>query len=164
MMTSTEIQRWLPWALLIAALAHITDEFVLPGGFVRWYRSYRGAKTASVTPRFLFLMNAAMLAGCACAAQPGSLWLWMGMAGILASNGLWHLYATLRSRTYSPGVITGTLLYIPLAAFGLVYFLRAHAISPIVALVALLVGATYPHWSDWYHKRGGARTAEIPVR
>jgi hypothetical protein len=29
---------WLPWAPLGAGLLHISEEFVLPGGFAAWYR------------------------------------------------------------------------------------------------------------------------------
>ena len=33
---------WLLWAPLVAAAAHIFEEFVWPGGFMNWYRRYHG--------------------------------------------------------------------------------------------------------------------------
>ena len=49
---------WLRWALLPAASVHIFEEFVFPGGFPAWYRTYRAAPTR-ITPRFLVIVNLA---------------------------------------------------------------------------------------------------------
>jgi hypothetical protein len=51
---------WLP---LMAATLHIAEEFVLPGGFPGWYRAYR-TDPSRITPRFLFIVNAALLIAC----------------------------------------------------------------------------------------------------
>lgn len=51
----------LPWAPLAATLAHIVEEFVVPGGFLAWYRDYRPERRASITPRFLFVLHAALV-------------------------------------------------------------------------------------------------------
>jgi hypothetical protein len=58
------VARWLLWAPLAAACAHIAEEFVWPGGFMAWYRHYRGPAASRITPRFLWVINAALLAGC----------------------------------------------------------------------------------------------------
>jgi Protein of unknown function with HXXEE motif len=42
-------------------------------------------------------------------------WLAIGVAAILLVNGTAHLLASLVTGTYSPGLITGVVLYLPLA-------------------------------------------------
>jgi hypothetical protein len=54
---------WLPWLPLIAAGLHIVEEFVFPGGFTAWYRSYR-RQARRITPRFLVIVNAGLLLAC----------------------------------------------------------------------------------------------------
>ena len=45
--------KWLAWAPLGAAALHVSEEFLLPGGFMDWYRRYRPLVQRSITPRFL---------------------------------------------------------------------------------------------------------------
>jgi len=86
---------WLLWAPLGAAVVHIFEEFVLPGGFMTWYRRYRGPSVASITPRLLIIMNVLLLAVCTNAAFAGDTAFgttyWIAISAILASNGLWHV-------------------------------------------------------------------------
>ncbi|HJP59203.1 MAG TPA: HXXEE domain-containing protein, partial [Gemmatimonadaceae bacterium] len=51
-----------PWLPLLAVLAHLFEEFVWPGGFPDWYRRYRPERAASVTTRFLVIVNAVLVA------------------------------------------------------------------------------------------------------
>jgi hypothetical protein len=55
---------WLAWAPLATAMAHMFEEFVLPGGFMSWYSRYRGSEATSVNPRFLVIINFVLLAVC----------------------------------------------------------------------------------------------------
>jgi hypothetical protein len=63
-------------------------------------------------------------------------------------NGLWHAYATWRGRRYSPGVVTGVLLYLPLAIGGYTFFLRTRQVSPATAALAAAQGAAYWVFSE----------------
>ena len=150
--------QWLLWAPLAAALVHICEEFVWPGGFMSWYRRYRGPSSSSITPRFLVIVNVVLLAVCVNAAvatdTPFGVAYWIGVTAILASNGVWHLWAAVRGRGYSPGVVTGVLLYVPLAIYGSVHFLESGSVSTGSAVVALLVGGSYPLGSVLFHGRG----------
>lgn len=158
---------WLLWAPLGAAVAHIFEEFVWPGGFKSWYQRYRGANSAKITPRFLFVINAALLGACINAAliaddSIGAVY-WIGICALLASNGLWHTWAAIRSRGYSPGIATGLFLYLPLAVYGCIHFLSSSYVSLWNAAVALLIGGSYPLWSALFHakKSGAARPVEL---
>lgn len=145
---------WLPWAPLGAAMLHITEEFVFPGGFTAWYRRYRPTPSR-VTPRFLIVVNAALLLGCVQTALLGrtapGIFYWLTMSAVLGSNGIWHIRASFKSRAYSPGVVTGTLIYVPLAVYGYAVYWRSGQTPPGVALAAFIIGGSYPFWSAMYH-------------
>src|ERR1035441_1296701 len=105
---------WLLWAPLGAAVSHMFEEFVWPSGFMSWYRWYRGTSVSSITPRLLIITNVVLLAVCVDAAfvadTPIGAAYWIGVSAILASNGLWHVWAAVKGRVYSPGMVTGLLL------------------------------------------------------
>ena len=150
--------QWLPWAPLTAALAHILEEFVWPGGFMSWYRRYRGPSVQSITPRFLVIVNGILLAVCIDAAlvttTPFGVAYWIAVSAILASNGVWHLWVAFKGREYSPGMVTGLVFHIPLAVYGCIYFLSSGLVSNESAVIALLIGGSYPLWSAMFHRRG----------
>jgi hypothetical protein len=114
-------------------MAHMFEEFVLPGGFMSWYSRYRGSEATSVNPRFLVIINFVLLAVCfnaGLAAQKSeALPYWLAIVAVLCSNGVWHIWAAIRSHGYSPGMITGVTLYIPLAIHCLVHLIRSKLIS-----------------------------------
>jgi hypothetical protein len=61
---------------------------------------------------------------------------------LMLANGLFHLVATVAHDRYCPGVVTGTLLYLP---FGLLFMrsvVRELRVQPSVVIAAALVGAT----------------------
>jgi len=145
---------WLPWAPLVAACLHMSEEFLVPGGFPSWYRGYR-ADPSRVTRRFLIIVNGALLIVCANIGLLGRTFpgiaYWLTISALLCSNGCWHVWASYKSRSYSPGVVTGALVYVPLAAYGYSQFLRTGAASLGTAALAGIVGGSYPFWSAAYH-------------
>ena len=147
---------WLPWAPLVAAGLHISEEFVVPGGFPAWYRRYR-PDPSRITPRMLVIVNVALLVACSNVAllgrHPLGIAYWLMMSALLCSNGCWHAWATYKTRSYSPGVITGVLVYLPLAIYGYIEFLRSGAASIWTAAVACIIGGSYHFWSAAYHGR-----------
>jgi hypothetical protein len=150
---------WLPFAPLGAAMLHMTEEFVYPGGFPDWFRRYR-VDPSRVTRRTLIIINAMLLIVCADIAslgrtRPGVIY-WMIIAALLCGNGIWHAWAALRSRGYSPGMITGLLIYVPLAIYGYTQFLGSGAVSIRVALIAAAVGGSFQFWDALYHRSLGA--------
>jgi hypothetical protein len=147
---------WLRWAPLGAASLHIIEEFVFPGGFAAWYGRYR-RDASRITTRFLVIINAALLVMCGDVAllgrTPLGIAYWLTISALLCSNGCWHAWASYRLRAYSPGVITGMTIYLPLAVYGYAHFLRSGAASIRTALIAATIGSSYPIWSAAYHKK-----------
>lgn len=148
---------WLLWAPFIAAVLHIGEEFAWPGGFLAWYRRYRPAIAKSLTVRFAVFINGLLLMACLGAALSGrtaqGVALWLTVVGILFSNVGFHTLAVWRTGRYSPGVVTAVMLYLPLAVYGFWYFTSSGMASFGTALVALLIGGSYPIWSWLMHHR-----------
>ena len=108
--------RW--WALLVPVLfsAHVAEE---APGYARWFNSIvpgqpipeAGFLAAQWTP---FLAAAVLGLG---VAVTGSRWagliLLVWSSHFFFANAVYHLVASLALVTFSPGVVTGTLLYLP---------------------------------------------------
>jgi Protein of unknown function with HXXEE motif len=147
----------IPWLPLGSVLLHMFEEFVWPGGFAEWYRWYRPERSSSVTTGFLVRINAllvvmALIPGVMGFRQYGVAF-WLVVASIAAANGAFHLWATLKTRRYSPGVITGCLVYFPLAAFGFFYFWREGLASVALLVQAAVIGPAYNVYAAWNHRR-----------
>jgi Protein of unknown function with HXXEE motif len=145
---------WLPVA---AVTAHLCEEFIWPGGFASWYRGYPPGHSATVSVRFLVLINAlfvglALLPVVLGPTTEGYAY-WVLVAAIAGANGVFHLAATVRTRAYSPGVVTGVALYLPLAVGGTAHLLRLYLVAPGTVFQAVLIAAVYSAWSSWRHRR-----------
>lgn len=135
------------WSLVLAVAAHQIEEFVWPGGFRAWYVSYSPHVERALTRRFLVGFNLALLLAAALAAidfaSPSMRFLWLALGSGSAINGLWHLQATLRSRRYSPGVLTGAFVAAPLVSYAFVHFVQCGWVAPRSAISAAAYGGAY---------------------
>ena len=147
---------WLFWAPLAAASLHLFEEFVFPGEFATWYRGYAAGRRASITTRFLVTVNVLLLIVCydigVLGPTPAGVALWLTVMALLAANAGWHVAAAARSRSYSPGLVTGLALYAPLAAYGYARFLSSGQASIPTASLAFAIGASYQLWSNAFHR------------
>lgn len=154
---------WLP---LIAVIVHLIEEFVFPGGFAAWYRRYKPELAASITPRFLIIVNLVLVVLAiippVLGHTPRGYAFWSVVVAIGLANAVFHVWAVIRTDEYSPGFVTSLIVYIPLAILGI---LALHdfgylAIGTIVE--ALAIGVAYHIWSDWNHRRRATRRATSP--
>jgi hypothetical protein len=118
----------LVWLFLATYAAHVVEEWF--GGFPEWFAVVAGRPLSREA--FLVinaLAFAAMAAAIRAAIRREALgWLAIAIATVVLINGAAHLLASLVTRTYSPGLLTGVILYLPLAQLAL---LRAwHQVSP----------------------------------
>ncbi|HZN55959.1 MAG TPA: HXXEE domain-containing protein [Candidatus Polarisedimenticolaceae bacterium] len=148
------------WWPMVAAVLHIVEEFVFPGGFAEWDRSYRPAFRKSITSRFHVWINALLLFVClavgAAGPTPNGVAGWLTLSALLASNAVFHLVGTIRTKRYSPGLATGLGLYLPMALYGYPHFLRTGQASLGTAVVAFAIGASYHLWASMAHARRAA--------
>jgi uncharacterized membrane protein HdeD (DUF308 family) len=149
-------------APLLAVSAHIFEEFVWPGGFKKWYASYRPEIAASLTSKLLTVVNGVLLAVCALLAvadvSRANTATWLIIVSILFWNAVFHARAVLRMRRYSPGVVTGVALYVPLAVVSYAQAVRLGLATVATAAACFGVGSVYHVWSLANHKRRARRT------
>jgi hypothetical protein len=142
---------------LIAVAAHLVEEFVWPGGFPEWYRRYHPERAGSVTTRLLVVVNVVLvvlaLLPPILGATARGIAFWLVVAGIGVANAAFHIWATVTRRAYSPGVVTGTLLYVPLAIYGTWVFILMGRAPLATGIQALAWGIAYHLWSSWHHRR-----------
>jgi len=172
------------WLLpLAAALVHIFEEFVYPGGFAEWDRNYRPNIRKSITRRFHIVINVALIVACINIALAGygerlrlgpinagsgvpmrfAPLAWLALVALFFSNAVFHLRGTMISGKRSPGVISGVGIYIPMAVYGYFYFVSTGLVAPWLAVVAALVGSSYHFWAAIMHKRrAGSDAAPQP--
>ena len=155
---------WLPWAPLVAASLHMVEEFVYPGGFMAWSHGRRTSIRSSITPRYLILINVGLLVLCydvgALLGQQLGVALWLGVGAILFANAIWHIVWTVRTSSYSPGVVTGVVVYVPLAVYGYAWYIRSGQSSLLGAVVALAAGSSFQFWANLAHRYRSRRSAE----
>ena len=143
----------LVWLFVAAYVAHVVEEFV--GGFPRWVATVAGRPLPDNT---FIVINVVALIVMIVAARLATTketlgWLGIGIATVAFANGLLHLLGSLATGTYSPGLITGVVLYLPLGQLALLrawhqvaqpFFwkgvalgLSAHAVVSLVALASV---------------------------
>ena len=132
---------------VIAASIHIIEEFAFPGGFRRWYIGYRPEMEKHLTTRRLIAINLILLAACASCAvtgpRHGGTTTWLSVVSIVAWNTVFHILGALRTHRCSPGMVSGIVLYLPLAFGGLyVFLLRGVATLPLFT-TCFAIGTLY---------------------
>ena len=144
----------------IVVSAHLFEEFVWPGEFAAWYRGYRPDRAASITAPYLVTVNLVLVAMALAAwllgPSPRGIALWLIVASLGASNAVFHAAATWRTRQYSPGLITGLVLYLPIACLGIQLFVVSGVAAPATVVQAALIGPAFHWWSARRHQRRAA--------
>lgn len=145
----------LVWLLVAAYALHIVEELV--GGFPEWFAFLAGRPLPLAA--FLIINGVALAimaaAGHAATRHEPLGWMTIAIATVLLVNGLAHLLGSLAFSSYSPGLITGVVFYLPLAQLTLIrawhqtappFFWRgvaaglaSHAVVVIVALASTSV-------------------------
>lgn len=113
-------------ALFIAAILHVLEEYLFPGGFPEFMRLAAPAFAEGINRPFAIFINGLFLIACAVGIRQGPRIVSFGiaLAVLVLLNGIAHQAVALRFRRYAPGMVTGLLLYIPIAALILWNFAR----------------------------------------
>lgn len=134
--------------LTIAVMLHVTEEFLFPGGFPEWYARLVPPKTVKKSNTgFLVWINTLMMCACAFALYFGSTLhgytVWYYVSAIAAANTCFHIWGVAKLKAYSPGVVTGTLLYIPLFVIGTIQLVGSGELPVHKAVVAIVIAVGY---------------------
>lgn len=145
--------RWVAGLALPILLAHQTEEWVRPGGFLPFANQRllgSGSPTFPLTERMGFAINVPLGWGTAA----GGLVLWRrspALAGAVLAlelgNVLMHGGMALRERRYNPGVVTATTLLLPHAVAGGWWLARSRrgGLATVAgAAIGLASGAVLP--------------------
>jgi hypothetical protein len=134
--------RILAIALPIVFIMHVAEE---APGFVAWFNSL---VTPDITPRLFLSVNATgllitlVVASLVATSRDTLVCIvavaWVGF--LMLANGLLHVVGTLVHLRYAPGVITGSLLYLPLSVLFMKAVVREREIRWRTVLLAALVG------------------------
>jgi hypothetical protein len=125
-------------ALPLAFGLHVAEEWF--GGFTAWTAATLGRGVGAES--FLIVNGIAVpvvaLVVLVALRNPRLLPAALVVAAVLTLNGVLHALATLAFGVYSPGVVTGVLLYLPLGGSVLLWAFRS--ISPMGFTAVLLAG------------------------
>jgi Protein of unknown function with HXXEE motif len=107
------------WLFPLSYLVHILEEYW--GGFPAWIARFWGVESSS--GNFLSWNGGAlvmMMVGIVLVLKTKSYrWLLVSFGTVVLINGLVHAIASVVTKSYSPGLISGLLLFIPLGAITL---------------------------------------------
>lgn len=107
------------WLFPAFYLLHITEEYF--GGFQQWISRIWDVESSNAN--FLIWNGVAfllMITGIVLVFRTRSLrWLIVAYGTVVLINGLAHAIGSIMTTTYSPGLISGSLLFVPLGIFTL---------------------------------------------
>ena len=97
-------------------LVHIVEEYWCGERFFIWLNHFVGAR---MTAKSFLLLNGIfffiMITACAIALYRGDERIPMVLASIILSNALLHLIGSIATNSYSPGLVSALLLWMPLS-------------------------------------------------
>jgi len=136
---------WVFAALLGAAAVHIFEEYVYPGGFPDALRKLLPRATALLTPKFHLAVNSLFFLLCLSSAFIGkaNLVLSLSVFSLVFVNAMLHIRGAIITKRFYPGVISGALIYIPLAVYAYSVFLSSRQLTWLQAGLSFLLGVLY---------------------
>ncbi|HEY8584954.1 MAG TPA: HXXEE domain-containing protein [Capillimicrobium sp.] len=141
--------RWVAWLALPILVAHQTEEWVRPGGFLPFVNQRllgSGEPAWPLTERLGLVVNVPL--GWGSAVAGALLWrrspaLAAGVLAMEAGNALMHGSMAVRERCYNPGSVTGPLLMGAHAAAGAAWLARSGRMSRRSSAGAVAIGAAF---------------------
>ena len=136
---SASVGMW-AWFLPAAYVCHTAEEAFGGHGLMEWMAAGGGVRLSLTAFLGLNVVGAGMMCLAAWAARRSKVWRWLLVSGATAVfvNGIWHIAICVMTRSYIPGVLTGSLLYVPIG--GIFLFRLRRLVSPWVFLSAIVVG------------------------
>ena len=135
----------------IAFGLHVTEEFVFPGGFISWDNVFR-PKYVDTPGSFYVKVNvipgvASVLAALGAFDYAGKysffgIRSWLAFLSFMTWNAFFHVRGAAHTRSYSPGMITGVFLLVPLTIVSYVHFWNAGVIDSVSMALCVAVALT----------------------
>jgi len=132
------------WMMAIASWLHLFEEFVFPGGFLGWIRTWfpsaRLTVADAVVINALFVGFVALPLVSNVSATPI---VALSIPAILVINAFLHAGGTIATRRYSPGVVTAVLLYWPIGGYAMYAMARSWNLTGATVAKGLLLGVCW---------------------
>jgi hypothetical protein len=136
---------WVFIALVGAAMIHIFEEYVFPGGFADALKNLLPKSAHLFTSGFHWVVNGLFLLLCIGSALIGrsQLVLSMSIFSLVFVNAVLHIRGSILKKGYYPGVISAVFLYIPLAVYAYPGFLGNGQLNWLEGLMSGLLGVLF---------------------
>jgi Protein of unknown function with HXXEE motif len=153
--------------LPIAFGAHVTEEFIVPGGFIAWDNNFR-PQFRDTTGSYYVKVNvipgiASILVVLGAFDYRGGYGAgvasWLVFSTFMSWNAVFHLRGAIRGRCYSPGMVTGLIFFVPLAVAGYVHFIANGALNRWVAILSAAAALAIQPILDRMKRRGQRKIA-----
>jgi len=145
------------WLLPLSIVLHNVEEFIFPGGFIGWYKRYKPEIADSIRPKILAITNILLIGGslnpAINAVSEVTIIIWLAFASIVGINIFYHVKGSILSRTYSPGLITSLIVYLPLVVYGYYYFISTGKVPIWIVAICSVTGIASQAFLYYNHKR-----------
>lgn len=153
------------WMMIAAYVVHVLDESLLGGSFVekvraRWWPQYSWRKFFWFNAVYFVVMFASVVLF----DRLGGHWVMLPLAWVIERfcNSIWHVWWSIRFREYSPGLVSGVLIWI-YTYFVVFYRPPLPSFTPVDLWVALAIGLGFAAFLAFYIPlvKGSAMRREI---
>jgi hypothetical protein len=105
--------------IFISAILHVTEEYFYPGGFLAWGRKNVPKLKQRLTVKMAVIVNGLFLLLCGAGVLLAEDYpkFALSIAGLVLVNGLIHIFASIFIKSYSPGLITSIIFYLPISIY-----------------------------------------------
>lgn len=128
------MESWISWAIVIASIIHIFDEYF--GGWLIWVQKYAKGVTKN---QFVFV-NSLFVILCVCASIGNSLIFKLSIASLIFMNALIHIIPTVVFKHYSPGIISAVILYIPISIYAYYSAIISNEVDAKRTVLSIIIG------------------------
>jgi len=113
-----------PLYIFFFAVLHVIEEYIYPGGFMEWAGEKIPRVADRITVKMTVIVNGIFLLLCFAAVLFGGRYpmFALSIAGLILVNGIIHVLSSIVTKSYSPGLITSLVLYIPFSVYLFSYF------------------------------------------
>jgi Protein of unknown function with HXXEE motif len=154
---------WIFAGFLAASIVHMVEEYFYPGGFMDQMKRFNPRFAPFVTARMAVIINGLQLVLCMLAILVGRNLPIFGMsiAGLLLINGLMHIGGSVKAKSYTPGVVTGVLFYLPLSIYAYVLFIGSSQLTWGGVIITGMLGLLYQAVPISYLALAGSRKSNL---
>lgn len=152
------IMKMLVLILPFSFLLHCFEEFYFPGGFIDWYHTFRPSLSKQ-KPRYYIKVN--IIAFLIVSIISISVFFlgtsynsFLIASTFLAANAFFtHILGAIHTKRYSPGMITGALLYIPICVLAYIFSFLSGTLLISDIIPDLILGSLYELWNIYKYKK-----------